>query len=351
MKINFKNRKVKIAIIGGAIVNVVTITTVVTVILTNKTHSHSEQNVLTVLQTPPQSSSINTVKPEVVSPSYQLATFPVDDGTLEGRHKAQVAVEALNKSLAGVTTIGDNAFNGTQLPNGFQLPNTVTKISNTAFFGATLPEGFVLPDSVKTIGVSAFAHASLPSTFKLPEGIESIGNNAFMSSKINSTFTFPKSITKIPEALFVGAYLQEGFNLPSWITEIGDYAFSGVGLPKSFTIPKEIKTIKEHAFTRATFTAACLVSSDLPQIEIGDSAFSDASFEKGISINNVLSIGNEAFRGSNLSVGFRIPRTVTSIGSNAFTDSYDRNIYEWIHTSSNGEIIAGSALLPKISKP
>jgi hypothetical protein len=68
----------------------------------------------------------------------------------------------------GVTTIGDSAFQGTQL-TGVIIPDSVTTIGNSAFQGTQLTS-VVIPDSVTTIGMAAFSGTQLTSVI-IPDSV------------------------------------------------------------------------------------------------------------------------------------------------------------------------------------
>ncbi|MCD7833976.1 MAG: leucine-rich repeat protein [Lachnospiraceae bacterium] len=78
----------------------------------------------------------------------------------------------------GVTSIGDNAFNGYTSITSVTIADTVTSIGDSSFMGCTGLTSIEIPDSVITIGEYAFALTGLE-TVTIGTGLETVGNDAF----------------------------------------------------------------------------------------------------------------------------------------------------------------------------
>jgi BspA type Leucine rich repeat region (6 copies) len=77
-----------------------------------------------------------------------------------------------------VTSIGDDAFNGSSDLTGVTIPNSVTNIGEAAFYGCTSLTNIVIPNTVTTIGDAAFSGSSLTSV-TIPRLITSIEDQTF----------------------------------------------------------------------------------------------------------------------------------------------------------------------------
>ena len=171
----------------------------------------------------------------------------------------------------GVTTIGDDAFNGC-----------------TGLAGA-----LVIPDSVTSIGSYAFSSNPLTSV-TIPNSVTSIGGSAFDGNAL-TTVILAEGRTTIPQFFAFPNYIDVGFagvlTIPNSVTSIGDYAFSSNALT-SVTIGNSVTSIGDNAFSYNSLTS----------VTIG---------------NSVTSIGSYAFS-NNALTSVTIPAGVTTIGIGAF---------------------------------
>ena len=195
----------------------------------------------------------------------------------------------------GVTTIGDDAFNGcTGLAGALVIPDSVTSIGDYAFNGCTgLAGALVIPDSVTSIGSYAFSSNSLTSV-TIPNSVTSIGGSAFDGNAL-TTVILAEGRTTIPQFFAFPNYIDVGFagvlTIPNSVTSIGDYAFSSNALT-SVTIGNSVTSIGDNAFSYNSLTS----------VTIG---------------NSVTSIGSYAFS-NNALTSVTIPASVTTIGIGAF---------------------------------
>ncbi len=100
----------------------------------------------------------------------------------------------------GITTVGNNAFDGLTKLKNVSFPDSLTKIGNSAFSGCSSSNKawryLSLPANVKTIGDAAF-YGTFFKEVVLNDGLESIGGQAFYGSNLIKTIVVPTSLRSI----------------------------------------------------------------------------------------------------------------------------------------------------------
>ena len=79
----------------------------------------------------------------------------------------------------GITTIGNDVFNGCKSLTSIDLPDSITAIGNNAFKGCEKLSSVYIPYQVTKIGESAFNGCKSLTNIVLPKNITTIGDNAF----------------------------------------------------------------------------------------------------------------------------------------------------------------------------
>ena len=84
----------------------------------------------------------------------------------------------------GVTSIGNDAFNGCKQLTSITIPSTMETIALRAFLECTLLEKveIAMPSNITTIGESAFYNCSSLQSITIPAGIKTIETNTFTKS-------------------------------------------------------------------------------------------------------------------------------------------------------------------------
>ncbi|WP_344820950.1 leucine-rich repeat domain-containing protein, partial [Aquimarina gracilis] len=136
-----------------------------------------------------------------------------------------------NKALTSVTipnsvtSIGNSAFNRSQLQGHLEIPNSVTSIENDAFNSRDVDAGLTsvtIPNSVTRIGQRAFAGNRLKSV-TLPDKLQVLEMGVFVNNSLNEV-TIPESVTEIQRSAFNANKLSR-VHIPSNVTKIGQTAF------------------------------------------------------------------------------------------------------------------------------
>lgn len=224
---------------------------------------------------------------------------------------------------ASVQKIGDHAFadcsNLKTVTFKEQATSKLTTIDTSAFEGCSLMTLFKLPEGVTTINASAFKDCKKISLTDLPTGLITIGNAAFENCTMLRVGELP-AITALGTAAF-----KNCVNLPflsvdtSNLAEINATAFEGCTGLRSVQIDggeKKQTTIADGAFT----TCNSLKRLDIENVKsIGKNAFAKLPFS-GLEINNVDAIGESAFAGCD-KLEKPVIQNVKTIGASAFAGS------------------------------
>ena len=174
--------------------------------------------------------------------------------------------------------VGEKAFfNDTQLTS-LSLPSGITKVENSAFEGAS---------NLKTV---AFGNKG--------EGLKQIGMMSFADcSSLESIDLSNSNITEIPNKAFSGCTSLKSVKLPPTVTKIANNAFSGCSKLE------EIEGLEQ-----------CKIS------ELSATAFDSCVRLKDINLSNatIAAIPDQIFSGMRGLISATVPKTVTSIGTEAF---------------------------------
>ena len=100
----------------------------------------------------------------------------------------------------GVTTIGDNAFNGCSSLTSVTIP--VTIIGWSAFSGCSSLTSVTIPNSVTIIGGSAFSGCSSLTSVTIPNSVTTIERSAFSSCTNLQKVNIGNSVKSIGEQAF-----------------------------------------------------------------------------------------------------------------------------------------------------
>lgn len=273
-----------------------------------------------------------------------------------------------------VTSIEGNAFSGCTRLTSVSIPKSATSIEGNAFNGCSGLTSVTIPGSVTTIGNYAFYDCSGLSSVEIPNSVTSIGEYAFKGCSNLTSIRIPNTVTSCGHNAFTGtawyenqpdgliyvgkvAYKFKGYSndkitifIKDGTTEISDYAFSCLDRLTSVTIPNSVLTIGYSSFDRCGGLTTITIPSSVTKIK--NNAFEGCSGLTSIFVdkdnnvydnrdncnaiietssntlisgcqytlipNDVTSIGNSAFWGCHNLTTITIPKSVISIGSDAF---------------------------------
>lgn len=176
-----------------------------------------------------------------------------------------------------------------------------TAISEKAFFNDKQLTSLSLPSSVERVDSLAFEGASNLKTITFSDsgkGLKKIDSLAFKDcSSLESVDLSNAEITEIPVRAFENCTSLKSIKLPSTVTKIADNAFAGC------SNLKEIKGLEQ-----------CKIS------ELSATAFNGCVRLKDINLSNatIAAIPNQIFSGMRGLISATVPKTVTSIGTEAF---------------------------------
>ena len=225
---------------------------------------------------------------------------------------------------AGVTSIGDCAFEGCSSLSSLVIPDSVTSIGNRAFYGCKSLCSLVIPDGVTSIGYEAFKDCSSLSRLIIPDSVASIVDREFTYSSLSS-LVIRATGSSIVDRAFKGCIslcylaIHAKIVIPDGVTSIGDSAFRGCTSLTSLVIPDSVTSIGIGAFWGCKSLVDIVIPDSVTCIE-------NSAFEGCSSLNNVVipdgitRIGKSAFRGCESLSSLVIPGGVTRIGDGAFRD-------------------------------
>ncbi|MDR3312189.1 MAG: leucine-rich repeat domain-containing protein [Spirochaetaceae bacterium] len=153
---------------------------------------------------------------------------------------------------AGLTTIGDVAFENCTALTSIILPAGLTTIGNVAFENCTVLTSIILPAGLTTIGGETFYGCTTLATLILPAGLTTIGNAAFSRCTALTSITLPSSLTNISSSAFYNCAALASITLPAGITSIGSDAFRYCTTLASITLPANLTSIGGNAFNGCT---------------------------------------------------------------------------------------------------
>ena len=242
-------------------------------------------------------------------------------------------------SLTGITEIGENAFNSSNLRSITLPENGLKTIGGSAFYQCKSLESVTIPKSVETWGNYAFSYSGLK-TVILSEELKTIGNYAFYQCKGLESVTIPASVETlgsdafsysglktvtlseglktIGESAFSQCESLESVTIPASVETWGRGAFSSSGL-KTVTLSEGLKTIGESAFYQCEGLASVTIPTSVETL--GSYAFSLSGLKTVILSEGLNTIGGYAFSRCKSLESVTIPASVKTLGNSAFSYS------------------------------
>ncbi len=280
---------------------------------------------------------------------YHGLTFTLlDDGTYEVSGKnydeSDLTIPYTYNGKA-VTRIADEAFKNVKSLKTVKVLNNITYLGKSAFYGCTSLKDVYVADGITAFEDKTFYGCTslqkvtnLANTSEMvmfPKTVETVGDEVFYNckallGKLELASSAP-NLKSIGARAFYGCTSINIVNFNSKIESLGDEVFYGSGVTR-VTVPNSVTSIGEGAFKGC----ASLKTLEVPFIGanrndttnnyfgyfFGASSYTNTGFIPTtltqIKVNNVTAIAEGAFYGFSKVTKITIPKTVTSIGKEAF---------------------------------
>ncbi len=212
-------------------------------------------------------------------------------------------------------SIGNNAFNQSEILGSLTIPDSVISIGESAFYSCWGLDSIFLPNSVKTIGAGAFNACTSISCFEIPDSVKSIASETFYHCFGLKRISFGSSVSSISTDLFYDCpnlnelmvsqdnktySSRDGVLFNKNQTTLIMYPLTKVG---DYIIPNTVTSIADGAFNACDKLSNVTIGSRIKSL--GNAAFADCSALKAIYISSAtpidLSHRYRVFDGINLS--------------------------------------------------
>lgn len=233
----------------------------------------------------------------------------------------------------GVTKIDRNVFSSLGNIEEVKLPEGLISIGDNSFNLSSELKTVVFPKTLETIGAEAFMGCGSLTNVTIPENVSSIGVNAFANcvsvnefnvSNDNESFTAVDGVifTKDKKELvmYPAGKEDEEYLIPDGTEKIREKAFAYNENLKKAVIPESVNEIGNYAF---------YCCNDLKNVDfktdrqngtksVGNYAFYGCRMKSVFIPFGTETIGDGAFKNCDALTYADIPRTVKSIGTDAF---------------------------------
>ena len=217
-----------------------------------------------------------------------------------------------------LSSIGTYAFYGCTGLTSISFPITLINISAYAFGNCSALQSFAIdPSNTKFAVVDGVLFDKSMTTivqfppaksgvYTIPSSVTKVGDYSFYTCNLLTNITLPDQLTTIGNVAFGACTGLTNLVVPNSVSSIGIYAFFACNKLTNINIPNSIVALGSYAFLNCTALSAFVVDATNPTY----SAVEGVLFNKDQTIIKIFPLGK-------LGV-YKIPNTVTSIGSEAF---------------------------------
>lgn len=200
------------------------------------------------------------------------------------------------RSVTGLETIPNGAFNGCGKIKTIKLPGSITSIEEYAFAWSPNLVDIEIPDSVQTIGRRVFSDCTSLKNVTLPTALTSIGEEGFKNCRSLEQIVIPANVQTISWEMFNGCTNLKIAEIPDTVTTIESGAFENCSSLTNIILPHSLNRVDSRVFSGCT---------ELTNITIPE---------------NVKNINDEAFFNCESLTEITIPSSVEKINSRAFAN-------------------------------
>lgn len=230
------------------------------------------------------------------------------------------------KVLDGITSIGNDSFNGLTNVVKIVLPSSLKHLSY-GWFGGVESLKEIISESPHFCSIDGVLYnqdktvilkypAARTGDFEIPDGVQVIGNYAFTFSQL-TTLRMPDSIKKIEYAAFATSNI-ESIHLSSQLKYIGSYVFSNTDKLKSITIPFSVRKIGWGCFEKCSLERVAIDGS-VKKIP-GQAFWMCKSLQSAELTGSVKKLKNSIFAYSSKLESVTLGKKVRKISDKAFRD-------------------------------
>ncbi len=197
---------------------------------------------------------------------------------------------------AGVTNVGNLAFQQSANLRYVDLASTVTSLGNYSFYNCPALHALTLPESVTTVGdntpfggsttiTSAVYNSQvfvrLPQDYTgeytVEEGTTVIASDAFKRCNMLSSVVLPSTVTTFAgSSTFEECSALATVNIPEGVTSLGFYMFSGCSSLRYIELPSSVASLGSYCFGECSSVESVICRSTTPP-EANGSTFAGVS--------------------------------------------------------------------------
>lgn len=142
-----------------------------------------------------------------------------------------------------------------------KLPQGIKTIGERAFENSDIENEITLPNTVESIGEYVFYQSKVKAVHMAGNSVNAVGNGAFQNCYYLENMTWSASAAQIPDYCFEDCYNLRTFEIPEGVTGIGRYAFENTSLFNA-SFPLTMKRINYGAFIN-TATERLVIHEDM----------------------------------------------------------------------------------------